>query len=124
MYTPYATMEDYKSFNNVIPDDLISKYLRQASRHIDTLTYNRIIGKGFDNLTNFQKEVIKEVVCMQADFEYNNREIFDMILQGYSINGVSMNFGESWNVFIQNGIPIQRDVYAYLSQTGLTSRRL
>ena len=119
--TSYAAIEDYKGD---IPHDLISKYLKQASRHIDTLTYNRIIGKGFDNLTNFQKEVIKDGVCMQADFEYNNREIFDMILQGYSINGVSMNFGESWNVFIQNGIPIQRDVYAYLSQTGLTSRRL
>ena len=124
MYIPYVTLEEYEEFKGNIPNDLVTKYLRQASRHIDTLTYNRIIGKGFDNLTNFQKEVIKEVVCMQADFEYNNREIFDMILQGYSINGVSMNFGESWNVFIQNGIPIQRDVYAYLSQTGLTSRRL
>ncbi len=35
---------------------------------------------------------------MQADFEWQNREIFDMMVQGYSINGVSMQFGESWNV--------------------------
>lgn len=124
MYIPYVTLEEYEEFKGNIPNDLVTKYLRQASRHIDTLTYNRIVSRGIDNLTDFQREIIKETVCMQADFEYNNREIFDMILQGYSINGVSMNFGESWNVFIQNGIPIQRDVYAYLSQTGLTSRRL
>lgn len=119
--TSYATIEDYKGD---IPPDLISKYLKTASRHIDTLTYNRIVGKGFDKLTEFQREIIKETVCMQADFEYKNAEIFDMVLQSYSINGVSMKFGESWNVYIQNGIPIQRDVYAFLSQTGLTCRRL
>ena len=124
MYIPYVTFEEYEEFKGNIPNDLVTKYLRQASRHIDTLTYNRIVSRGIDNLTDFQREIIKETVCMQADFEYKNKEIFDIILQGYSINGVSMQFGESWNVFIQNGIPVQRDVYAYLSQTGLTCRRL
>ena len=38
--------------------------------HIDTLTYNRIVGRDFENLTKFQQDIIKEVVCKLADFEY------------------------------------------------------
>ncbi|MSS64597.1 head-tail connector protein [Velocimicrobium porci] len=120
---PYAEKEYYIGvFQGHIPEEEISKYLNQASRHIDSLTYNRIVGRGISNLTEFQKDILKEVCCEQAEFEYNNREIFDMILQGYSINGVSMQFGESWNVSIQKGIPMKRDTYEILSQTGLTCR--
>lgn len=124
-YEPYITVDDYEEIfsGNVIPEDELQKYLRQASRHIDTLTYNRIVGRGFSNLTTFQQEIIKEVVFMQAEFEYENKDIFDMVLQGYSINGVSMNFGgNSWNVKVEKGIPIRRDVYEMLSQTGLCCR--
>ena len=123
-YEPYALTDFYKnSFKGTnIPSDELEKYLRQASRHIDSLTYNRIVGRGFSNLTEFQQELIREVCCEQAEFEYANKEIFDMILQGYSINGVSMNFGDSWNVKIQKGIPMKRDVYEKLAQTGLCCR--
>jgi len=82
------------------------------------------VGRGFSDLTPFQQEIVQEVCCMQADFEWQNREIFDMILQGYSINGVSMQFGESWNVTTQKGIPMRRDVYEQLCQTGLCCRLL
>ncbi|MCI6467453.1 MAG: hypothetical protein MSA90_18565 [Faecalicatena sp.] len=125
-YGPYADETYYKGVYNgiIIPDVELEKVLRQASRHIDSLTYSRIVGRGFDKLTPFQQELIQEVCCQQADFEWQNREIFDMILQGYSINGVSMQFGESWNVTIQKGIPIRRDVYEQLCQTGLCCRLL
>lgn len=123
-YEPYVSTDFYKeSFKGTtIPDSESEKYLKQASRHIDSLTYNRIVGRGFSNLTEFQQEIIKEVCCEQAEFEYENKEIFDMILQGYSINGVSMNFGDSWNIKIQKGIPMKRDVYEKLAQTGLCCR--
>ena len=113
-------VQDFKGLT--IPDEAVSLYLKQASRHIDSLTYNRIVGKGFSNLTQFQQELIREVCCEQAEFEYENKDIFGMILQGYSINGVSMNFGNSWNVKIMKGIPIKRDTYEKLSQTGLCCR--
>ena len=123
-YTPYASESYYKNeFNGeIISDKELNKYLKQASRHIDSLTYNRIVGRGISGLTEFQQELIREVCCEQAEFEYENKEIFDMILQGYSINGVSMNFGDSWNVKIQKGIPTKRDVYEKLAQTGLCCR--
>jgi hypothetical protein len=106
-----------------IPSDDIGRMLIQASRHIDSLTFNRIVAKGFDNLTVFQKDIIKEVICRQADFEYENADIIDTVLQGYSINGVSMQFnGSSWNVYVDKGIAIKKYLYSFLSQTGLTSR--
>lgn len=107
---------------DLIPDEELDKALRQASRHIDSLTYNRIVGIGFSNLTPFQQEVIQEVVCLQADFEYENVDEINTILQNYSINGVSAQFGSSWNVFTDKGVAMKRDVYALLSQTGLCCR--
>ncbi len=123
-YEPYIAPEYYRDVykGETIPQDQEEKYLLQASRHIDTLTYNRVVECGFSTLSEFQKKVLAGVICKQAEFEYENREIFDMILQSYSINGVSMQFGDSWNVELQKGIPIRRDVYAELCQTGLCSR--
>lgn len=123
-YEPYASEAYYKNVFNgeVLPDKYIEKCLKQASRHIDSLTYNRIVGRGISSLTEFQQELIREVCCEQAEFEFENKEIFDMVLQGYSINGVSMQFGSSWNVRVEKGIPIRRDTFEKLSQTGLCCR--
>lgn len=124
MYNPYA--DDIYYFQTyqgtTLKSDECQRYLKQASRHIDSLTYNRIVGRGFSNLTPFQQEAIREVVCQQADFEYENADEINTILQGYSINGVSAQFGNSWNVFIDKGVAMKRDVYTLLSQTGLCCR--
>ena len=83
-----------------VPEENLKSALHQASRHIDSLTYNRIVGRGFDNLTDFQKEVIREVICLQADFECENADEINTVLSSYSINGVSASFGSSWNVLM------------------------
>ena len=119
MYTPYVTVEEYKKNYNDIPDDNIEKSLKKASRHIDTLTFNRIQGIGFDNLAEFQKETIKEVACELANFEYENEDVITSVLSSYSINGVSMAFGDSWNVKVLKGVAIPTELYETLSQTGL-----
>ena len=105
-----------------MPEQDLEKALRQASRHVDSLTYNRIVGQGFSSLTEFQRDVIQEVVCQQADFETENADEISTVLSGYSINSVSAQFGSSWNVFVEKGIAMKRDVYALLSQTGLCCR--
>ncbi len=123
MYQPYVSKSEYNQYGSgSIPQKELEKALRQASRHIDSLTYNRIVGRGFSNLTEFQKEIIQEVCCLQADFEHENADEMDTILSGYSINGVSAQFGESWNVYIQNGVAMKKDVYELLCQTGLCCR--
>ena len=86
------------------------------------MTYNRINDLGFNRLTRFQQELIKEVVCQQADFEAENEEQINSILSSYSINGVSATFGSSWNVYTDKGVAMRRDVYATLCQTGLCCR--
>ncbi len=123
MYTSYATVTDYGTYGSgILPEDEIEKRLRQASRHIDSLTYNRIVKIGFDNLTDFQQELILEVICLQAEFEYENEDEINTILSSYSINGVSAQFGGSWNVYTSRGVAIKRDVYEMLCQTGLCCR--
>lgn len=59
-----------------------------------------------------------------AEFEYENADVINSVLQSYSINGVTMNFGNSWNVNVENGIAVRWDVYEKLATTGLCSRTL
>lgn len=123
-YQPYVTAEYYIStyHGSLIPNCELDRALKNASRHIDSLTYNRIVGRGFSNLAQFQQEIIQEVICQQADFEYENADEINTILSSYSINGVSAQFGSSWNVFTDKGIAMKRDVYSMLCQTGLCCR--
>lgn len=123
-YQPYATTDYYFDTykGKVIQAGDIDIALRNASRHIDSLTYNRIVRQGFSNLTEFQQDVIREVVCQQAEFEYENADEISTILSSYSLNGASVQFGSSWNVFTDKGVAMKRDVYALLSQTGLCCR--
>lgn len=122
----YADITYYQDTykGNIIPKEKVEESLKTASMHIDSLTYNRIIGRTFEKLTNFQKNIIKEVVCKLADFEYENEDILKSPLNSYAINGVSMNFSASWNVQIQNGIAIPKDYFCLLQQTGLTCRNV
>lgn len=124
MYEPYASLEYYQKTykGSIIPADEQEKALRQASRHIDSLTYNRIMGRGIDALTDFQRDVIREAVCRQAEFEYENADEISTVLSSYSINGVSAQFGSSWNIFTDKGIAMMRDTYSLLEQTGLCCR--
>jgi len=112
-------------YNGAIPKEKLQSALYDASRHIDSLTFSRIIGEGYDNLTEFQKEILSQVCAKQADFEYENEDILQSIMSSYSINGVSMGLDTGgWNVFVQNGIVMQRNVYDMLKQTGLCCRRI
>ena len=123
-YEPYVTPDYYLEMyeGSTIPEESLKKVLRQASRHIDSLTYNRIVGQGFSNLTEFQQDIIREVVCQQAEFEYENEDEISTVLSSYSLNGASVQFGSSWNVYTDKGVAMRRDVYALLSQTGLCCR--
>lgn len=123
-YKPYVSESYYldRYGGDIIPEDELEKALKLASRHIDSLTYNRIVGRGFSALTEYQQNIIAEVVCMQADFEYENADEINSVLSSYSINGVSAQFGSSWNVYMDKGVAMRRDVYSLLMQTGLCNR--
>ena len=122
----YADYEYYTTeYKGTLPEEEAVKALKQASRHIDTLTFNRIKKCEFERLTAFQRDIIKEATCMMADFEHNNSSMINSLINSYGINGANISFsGECANCQIVDGIIIQKDVYAYLSQTGLTCRSL
>jgi hypothetical protein len=123
MYTPYVAADEYAEMGfNVIPAEDRTKMLTEASRQVDTLTFNRIVAKGFDKLTEFQQDIVKQVVCDQAEFLFENADAIASVLDSYSINGVSMHFGTGFNVIVEGGLPIQSTTYSLLKQTGLCCR--
>lgn len=119
MLMSYLTAEEYSSLGGEIPSAEAELYINKASRHIDSLTFNRILGKGFENLSVFQQEIIKKVCFDMANFEFDNADMINSVLQSYAINGVSMQFGSSWNIAVVNGVAIRKDTYNLLMQTGL-----
>lgn len=123
-YEPYADPVYYREayHGSMIPENEQLYFLKNASRHIDSLTYNRIVGRGFSYLTPFQQEIIREVVCMQAEFEFDNQDVINTVLSGYSLNGASLQFGKNWNVYQDKGVAMKKDVYTMLAQTGLCCR--
>lgn len=122
----YATVEYYKkTYKGNLDDADAEKALNKASRHIDALTFNRIVGIGFDNLTEYQQGIIKECECMMADWETENADYIDNMLTSYSLNGASMSFtGSSAGAALVDGIVVSRDIYSHLQKCGLTSRVL
>lgn len=123
MYTAYVTAQEYTDMGyDAIPAENLGKALKDASRQVDSLTFNRIVARGFDNLTEFQQEIVKEVVCRHAGFLYENADALSSVLDSYSINSVQMHFGTGFNVMTEGGIPIERSLYALLEQTGLCCR--
>ena len=97
----------------------------QASEHIDTLTYNRIVAIGFDNLTEYQQEIITECACLIADWETENADVINSMLSSYSLNGANMSFnGQSANAEVVNGIAVSKSINQHLHKCGLCSRVL
>lgn len=123
MYTGYITPAEYADLGyNDIPADDLQNYLIKSSRHVDELTFNRIVSYGFENLTEFQKDIIQTVICEHAGFLYENKDVLSSVLSEYSINGVSMKFGSSPTFIYENGVPVEQETYSLLKQTGLCCR--
>ncbi len=121
----YVTKDDFvKMFPKTqIPPNEMELYLKTASVDIDSLTFNRIVACGFDSLTPFQKEKVQNAVCRQAELRYQNQELFDSVIQSYSINGVSVTYDKSRLITVC-GATTSKDIYAELKQSGLCVRRL
>lgn len=114
---------DPNDYSGNITAEEIEKRLKRACRDIDSLTYNRIVKAGFENLTEFQQDIIKEAVQLHADFCYDNADLLDSPLAAYAINGVSMSFDKSKIVTVGD-VTTSSEVYSLLMQTGLCCRGL
>lgn len=118
---------DYAYYKNVHHGILLSKeeadkYLERASEQANLICRGRIEGIGFEGLSSFRQNEIKKFVCYQAEFLFQNEDLLQTYLNSYSINGVSMQFGNSWNLHVESGLAMPRELYQRLLRTGLCYR--
>lgn len=98
-------------------DTLPIELLELASSKIDELTYGRIRGVGFDNLTPYQQKQIEKATLAQAQF-YEDYGIDAEQLQSVSVGSFSIGMSNSGYTGVSKGAA------TYLRTTGLMSRRL
>ena len=122
----YADLDYYKNvYKGTLEETEIEKALQDATRHIDTLTYNRIVDIGFENLTEYQQMIIKDCNCLMADWETENSDYINSVLSSYSLNGASMSFGGNGvSLNFVNGVAVSKDIYSHLAKCGLCCRSL
>lgn len=118
----YATAGEYEQYGkSLIPVTELDKALSSASDQIDSLTYNRIVARGFDQLAPYQQANIKKAVCQQADFVYQYGDYLTFPLSGYSAGSVSLSFKAIEGA---GGVQTTEAVTSLLKATGLSDRRL
>lgn len=108
-----------------IPDEDIEKYLELAQEKIDSITYNRIVAIGFDDLTEFQKEKISKAICYQAEYIFqngyndeNNRDV-----SSYSVLDISVSVDNSNdNKTIAQKLNMSEMAYDLVHKTGLDGK--
>lgn len=98
---------------------LSEEVVARTDSAIDILTYSRINAIGFENLTAFQQRIVKECAVEIAKFLLENKDVLDMPLSEYSINGVSMQFSFNEAVYYRNGVIIPKVTYKKLLLTNL-----
>lgn len=118
--------EDYyleKFEGELLSDDEINKYLELAQEKIDSITYNRILKIGFDNLTDFQKDKISKAICYQAEYikenGYNNEN--NRNISSYSVLDISVSVDSSKSSMAQK-LNMSEIAYDYVHKTGLDCR--
>ena len=109
----YLTSEQISSLG------LSEEVVARTDSAIDILTYSRINAVGFENLTAFQQRIIRECAVEIAKFFLENRDVLDIPLSSYSINGVAMQFNFNEAVYYRNGVIIPKITYRKLLLTDL-----
>lgn len=129
----YATGEYYSDIfkGNELPvgENERNEYLQEASEKIDSITFNRIVAIGFDNLTQFQQEKVQRAVCYQAEYIYKNGyndENKEADIASYSVLDISVNVkdkSDSEKTRAEKECMSEK-AYDLINKTGLTSRLL
>lgn len=124
MITVYATKGDYEKYGSgSLNDGELEKYLELSSIDINRATLTRIEKRGFNNLTEQQKDLIIKATCLQADYIKDEGIYDDGDVESYSIGGdLTINKKESTD--IADKLKLSKLAFFYLRRTGLTNRIL
>ena len=118
----YAAPSDYQVYVGDYEDaEELEKLLDRASDVVDRATYNRIVARGFDSLSEYQQEMVTKATCLQASFIEQYGSYLNMPLSGFSAGSISVNFSKD-NEF--NGQFMDLAAINCLKNSGLTTRRL
>lgn len=120
MYADYAYYE--QTYGGTAAEEDITPKLQAASDAIDVLTFSRINAIGWEKFTKFQQDKILRACCIQADFLFENADAVESAMTHYSINGVTMEFGNASLYQVIDGTAISNAAYSLLKLTGLASR--
>lgn len=115
---------DYEYYTKTYGGSIITavdapKSLQKASEAVDSLTYCRIVSRGLEGLSGYQKGIVQNVVCALAEWQTENADILTSPYSSYSINGVSATWGAGTGVKKICGVFIPSHLYAELVKTGL-----
>ncbi len=122
MITVYATEEDYKKYGSgSLKDQQLEKYLELASIDVNRATLTRIEKRGFNNLTENQKDLIIKATCLQADYIKDEGIYDDDSIESYSIGG-DLTINEKDSQEMADKLKISKQAFFYLKRTGLTNR--
>ena len=124
MITVYATEDDYKKYGSgSLEDSETEKYLELSSIDVNRATLTRIEKRGFNNLTEQQKNLITKATCLQADYIKDEGIYDDNSISSYSIGG-DLTVNEKESTDIADKPNISKLAFFYLKRTGLTNRIL
>lgn len=108
--------------SELIPEP--EKYLSLAQEKIDSITFNRIVHIGFDNLTEFQKDKVRKAICYEAEHiftnGYNNENSND--ISSYNVLDISVNVREKTVKTQAEQENMCEIAYDLIKKTGLTNR--
>jgi hypothetical protein len=115
---------DYQYYTEIYGGSVITaedapKTLQNASDTIDVLTYCRIVSRGLEGLSEYQKGVVRKITCALAEWQMENSDLLASPYSSYSINGVTATLSESAAVRKINGVMVPSNLYAELVKTGL-----
>lgn len=125
--TLYVDKEYYLNIfkGNIIPDKDIEKYLELSQEKIDSITFNRIVAIGFNNLTEFQREKISKAICYQADYIFQNgyNDENNRNISSYSVLDISVSVDNSNdNKTIAQKLNMSEIAYDLVHKTGLDGK--
>ena len=118
----YATSEDFVNVTGQEAPADIENLIDDASDTIDRVTYNRIRGVGYDNLTEYQQKMVRKAVCYQAAFLTSYGAYLSVPIGSYSAGSVSLSFNRDDNML--NGELLDPKAINAIKNSGLATRRL
>ena len=120
----FAMAGDFHEFGLVpkMEEDEIERYLKEASAMVNNICLGRLYSSDWKSFPIYTQDAIKEATLVQANFMYENKELFSSTMKKYSIEQRSYEIGAPVNAVEANGTTVCAYAYILLKGCGLLSQ--